>query len=194
MSFTVSVSGLSELDKALGELPKATARNVLKRTLEKAAAPIVEQAKSLAPVAPINGGTLRDSITTSTRVKNKVGASEYSAAMRAGLGRDAARAALLAARKANKGQGSFAELYVGPRRGNGVIRYAHIVEFGSIYDAPRPYMRPAWDAEKGKALDIIKAELGNEIIKAAKRIGRSKKQSAEAKYRASIAAMMAAGY
>lgn len=191
MSMTVKVSGLAELDRALGELPKATARNVLKRTLEKAAAPIVEEAKTLAPVKT---GALRDSITTSTRVKNKVGNAEYASAMRAGLGKDAARAALLSARRANKGQGSFAELYVGPRRGKGVIRYAHIVEFGSNDTPPQPYMRPAWDGRKMQALDIIKGDLGNEIIKAARRIGRSKKQSVEVKYRASIAAMIAAGY
>lgn len=196
MSVTVSVSGLKELDQALGYLPKATARNVLKRTLDKAAQPIVEEAKRLAPVAPVNGGTLRDSITASTRVKNKVGNAEYSAAMRAGLGKDAARSALLAARRANKGKGSFAETYVGPARGKGVIRYAHIVEFGSNDTAPQPYMRPAWDGNKDKALEIIKAELGNEIIKAARRVGRSKKQTLAAKQSASMAALFAyeAGY
>lgn len=189
MSFTVSVSGLSELDKALGELPKATARNVLKRTLDKAAQPIVDTAKQLVPVKT---GNLRDTIIASTRIRNRVGAAEYSAAMRAGLGKAAAGAALRQARRDAKGTGSFAELFVGPS--TGAIRYAHIVEFGSVKDSPQPYMRPAWDGEKAKALDIIKAELGNEIIKAARRVGRSKKQSAEAKYRASIAAMLAAGY
>lgn len=193
MSVTVSVSGLMELDKALGYLPKATARNVLRRTLDKAAQPIVERARQLAPVRT---GTLRDSITASTRVKNKTGSSEYAAAMKAGLGKDAARSALLAARRANKGQGSFAETYVGPARGKGVIRYAHIVEFGSNDTAPQPYMRPAWDATKDQALSIIKAELGNEIIKAARRVGRSKKQSLAAKQSASMAALFAyeAGY
>lgn len=191
MTMTVSVAGLAELDRALGELPKATARNVLLRTLKQAAQPILEDAKRLAPVRT---GTLRDSILASSRVKNKAGNAEYAAAMRSGLGKDAARAALLSARRANKGKGSFAELYVGPARGRGVIRYAHIVEFGSNDTAPQPYMRPAWDGNKDKALDTIKAELGNEIIKAARRVARSKKQSAEVKYRASIAAMIAAGY
>lgn len=191
MSVTVSVSGLIELDKALGELPKATGRNVLRRTLNKAAQPIVDEAKRLVPVST---GALRDSITASTRVKNKTGNAEYASAMRAGLGKDAARSALLAARRANKGQGSFAETFVGPARGGGVIRYAHIVEFGSNDTAPQPYMRPAWDSTKDQVLGVIKGELANEIIKAARRVGRSKKQSAEVKYRASLAAMMAAGY
>ncbi|WP_396190310.1 HK97-gp10 family putative phage morphogenesis protein [Flavobacterium sp.] len=191
MSISVSVSGFRELDMALAELPKATARNVLVRTLRKAGEPIAEEARRHVPVRT---GTLRDSISVSARVKNKVGSAEYSAAMKAGLGKQAAGAALRAARRAAKGQGSFAEAYVGPARGKGVIRYAHIVEFGSNDTAPQAYMRPAWDARQREALDIIKAELGNEIIKAARRVGRSKKQSADVKYRASIAAMMAAGY
>lgn len=193
MSVTVRVDGLAALDSALGMLPKATARNVLRRTLDKAAQPIVAEAKRHAPVKT---GTLRDSITASTRIKNKTGSAEYRSAMKAGLGKDAARSALLAARRANKGQGSFAETYVGPSRGKGVIRYAHIVEFGSNGTAPKPFMRPAWDATKDQALSIIKAELGTEIIKAARRVGRSKKQSVAAKQSASMAALMAyeAGY
>lgn len=193
MSVTMRVDGLSALDRALGMLPKATARNVLRRTLDKAAQPIVAEAKRHAPVKT---GTLRDSITASTRIKNKTGSAEYRSAMKAGLGKDAARSALLAARRANKGQGSFAETYVGPARGKGVIRYAHIVEFGSNDTAPKPFMRPAWDATKDQALSIIKAELGTEIIKAARRVGRSKKQSVAAKQSASMAALMAyeAGY
>ena len=147
MSVMVSVSGLRELDRALGMLPKSTARNVLKRTLDKAAQPIVAEAKRQAPVKT---GTLRDSITASTRIKNKTGSAEFASAMKAGLGKAAARSALLA----------------------------------------------AWDSTKDQALSIIKAELGSEIIKAARRVGRSKKQSLAAKQSASMAALMAfeAGY
>lgn len=185
---SVSVSGLSDLDRALGNLSKATARNVLRRTLTKAAEPIRDEAKRLAPVKT---GKLRDSIMISARVKNKVGNAEYSAAMRAGLGKDAARSALLAARKAGKGAGSFAEVYVGPARGAGVIRYAHIVEFGSVDTAMQPYMRPAWDATKNQALSLIKGELASQIMVAARRVGRSKRATADMKYRASMAALLA---
>ena len=195
MSVTVRVDGLAALDRALGMLPRATARNVLVRTLKKAGEPIAEDARSNADRSA-RTGNLRDSIAVSARVKNTVGNAEYAAAMRAGLGKAAAGAALRGARKAAKGTGSFAQAFVGPSRGKGVISYAHIVEFGSVKDAPQPYMRPAWDAKQGQALDIIKAELGNEIIKAARRVGRSKKQSVAAKQSASMAALMAyeAGY
>lgn len=183
---TVSTAGFRELDKALAELPKATARNVLRRTLVKAGQPIADEASRLAPV---DTGKLAGRIIVSPSLKNKTGSAEFAAAMRAGLGRDAAVSALRQARRQAAGAGAFAEMYVGPARG--VLAYAHLVEFGTVRTAPQPFMRPAWDSKKREALDIIRAELGNEIIMAARRIGRSKKQSYDVKYRASIAALMA---
>lgn len=47
MSF--HIEGLRELDDALGELTKATAKNVLKRALTKAAEPIEQEAERRAP-------------------------------------------------------------------------------------------------------------------------------------------------
>jgi hypothetical protein len=38
------LEGFKELDRALGKLPKATAKNVLRRTLIKAAKPIDDDA------------------------------------------------------------------------------------------------------------------------------------------------------
>lgn len=185
---TVSTSGFQALDKALAELPKATARNVLHRTLRKAGQPIADEARRLAPV---DSGLLVEQIAVSTRLKNKVGNAEFSGALRAGLGKAAAVSALRQARREAKGQGSFAEAYIGPARGKGLIFYAHLVEFGTVKMAPQPFMRPAWDAKQREALDIIRRELGNEIIMAARRLGRSKKKSADVKYRASIAALLA---
>lgn len=191
MKVTVLTTGFRALESALAELPKATARNVLKRTLTKAGQPIADEASRLAPV---DTGKLAGRIIVSARlknkaVKNKAGGAEYAAAMRAGLGRQAATAALRQARRDAKGQGSFAEMYVGPARG--VLAYAHLVEFGTVRTAPQAFMRPAWDSRKREALDIIRRELGNEIIMAARRLGRSKKAAADVKYRASIAALMA---
>ena len=62
---TVSTSGFRELDKALAELPKATARNVLHRTLSKAGQPIADEASRLAPV---DTGKLAGRIAVSTRL------------------------------------------------------------------------------------------------------------------------------
>lgn len=43
------IEGLAELDEALAELPKATARNVLKRVLTEQGQPIKDTGESLAP-------------------------------------------------------------------------------------------------------------------------------------------------
>jgi HK97 gp10 family phage protein len=164
----VRIEGLRELDRALAELPKATARNVLRRVLTKRARPIVETAKQLVPV---DTGRLRDSIAVSPRLGTKAGNAEYAAAMRAGLGKEAAASALRDARRAAGGQGSFAEVYVGPGR----LPHAHMVEFGTAKMAPRPYLRPAWDAHKDGILDGIKDDLWMEIQKSAARLARRRR-------------------
>ena len=44
-------------------------------------------------------------------------------------------------------------------------RYAHFVEFGTIRYAPRPFLRPAFDQEKGFAVGAMKVALEKGIIK-----------------------------
>ncbi|MFN6934936.1 MAG: HK97 gp10 family phage protein, partial [Tsuneonella sp.] len=59
---TIKLEGFRELERALAEeLPKATARNVLRRTAINAMGRVEARAKQLAPV---DDGRLRDSITT----------------------------------------------------------------------------------------------------------------------------------
>lgn len=57
--------GLRDLTRALGELPKTTARNTLKRVLVKAAKPIEDAAETNAPKLT---GRLTRSIVTGTRL------------------------------------------------------------------------------------------------------------------------------
>jgi HK97 gp10 family phage protein len=165
---TVRISGLRELDHALGELPKATARRTLVRVLTRAAEPVAETARQLAPDDPETGAPdLRSSIAVSTKLKNAVGKAEFAAVMREGGTRSEARAALIAARKGT--DASFAEVFVGPGKGgaHGVLQ-----EFGTVNHGPQPFMRPAWERHKGQALEIIKRELGPEIEKTAARIAK----------------------
>jgi HK97 gp10 family phage protein len=61
----VKMEGWAELDRALGQLPKATARNTLRRVLRKAAAPVRDEMESRAPV---QSGTLKGSILVGTRL------------------------------------------------------------------------------------------------------------------------------
>jgi HK97 gp10 family phage protein len=62
---TAKLEGFRELDAALGKLPKATAKNVLRRVLKKAAQPIDDDASAAAPF--LTGG-LQKSVITGTRL------------------------------------------------------------------------------------------------------------------------------
>lgn len=62
------VSGLKELDRALKELPRATAKNVVRRVLLKAAQPIADDMAARAPRAT---GYLGDHIDTGTRLSSR---------------------------------------------------------------------------------------------------------------------------
>lgn len=58
------------------------------------------------------------------------------------------------------------EVYVGPPS----MPRAIVAEFGSVHQSPKPFMRPAWDANKRSAFDTIKETLAEEIEKARQRI------------------------
>ena len=62
---SVRIEGFAELDKALGELPKATARNTLTRTLKKGAVPVRDAAQEN---APRETGELEQDIIIGTRL------------------------------------------------------------------------------------------------------------------------------
>jgi len=178
-SVSVSVSGLQELDANLGLLSKATARNVLRRVLMSAGQPIADTAAALSPDDPrTNAPDLHTSIIVSSKLKNEVGKAEYAQTMADGGSKAEALDALRDARRAAAGEGSFAEVYVGP---DARAFYAHLVEFGTDHSAPQPFLRPAFDREKGKALDIIKAQLGGEIDKAVARMRRRQAKKAAGK-------------
>lgn len=172
----VSVAGLRELDSALGELPKATARNVLHRTLIKAAQPMVARAETLAPE---DTGALKASISVSSKIENAAGRAEYAAVIKRGGSQSDARTALRAARRAAGAEKTFAEVGVGPAKGDARAAIKALVqEFGSSKQEPRSYMRPAWDQTQNAVLQGIKDNLGEEIAKAAQRLARKKARAA----------------
>lgn len=163
----VKVEGLKELDQALAELSKATARNTLHRALISAGEPMRAAAEQNAPV---DTGALKRSIKISSKVDNKAGKAEYSAALRAGGTKAQAVQALRDARR-EKGIGeSFAEVFIGPEKaGKRASIKANVQEFGSSKQAAQPYMRPAFDSQAMNVLNGIKGELSKEINKSVQR-------------------------
>lgn len=67
-NFKVKLEGLKELEAALGQLPKATGRNVLRRVLKEAGEPIAQAARAK---APRETGNLIESIDVGTRLTRR---------------------------------------------------------------------------------------------------------------------------
>lgn len=145
---TVKVSGLRELDRALGQLPKSTGKAVLRRVLKKAGQPMADDMRAKAPDDPETGGNdLRSSIGVGTKLSK--------------------RQAKLH-RKMFKNDKASAEVFVGA----GKVAHAHLQEFGTAHHGAQPFARPAWDAGKMQALETIKTDLWSEIDKAAIRLAK----------------------
>ncbi|MEC9433875.1 MAG: HK97-gp10 family putative phage morphogenesis protein [Pseudomonadota bacterium] len=168
---TVKVEGLRELERSMRILKKATARNALRKALVKAGRPVADAAIRN---APREWGDLEGSIRVSTKRPHdaNAGKAAFAAAMRGGATRAEAG---VAARAANAAAGSdFAEVWVGPGRQPQAITQ----EFGTEHHPAQPFMRPAWDAEKNRALDIaveeIKVEVGKSVDRARRRAAKGK--------------------
>jgi HK97 gp10 family phage protein len=141
---SAKVEWLKGSDKALAEIgTKTTQKNVLIRTLKKAAKPIDDQASAL---APRDTGKLQISVITGTQLTRRQRGSAYKA-----------------------GKLGVAEVHVGTALSRGLFQ-----EFGTYKMPASPFMRPAWDANKDKALSIIGTELWVEIRKAGERAARKR--------------------
>lgn len=153
MKQTVQVDGLKELDEALGQLKKSTAKGVLRRVGLKALSPVAAVAKNLAPV---DEGALRESIGVGTKLTRRQ-AKLHKNAIRSGAS-----------------DASFVEVFVGA----GGLPQATLREFGGDGHPPDPYMRPAWEQNKHAVLETIKTDLWSEIQKTAQRAARRASRAA----------------
>lgn len=151
MTVTIKWSGLRELERSLIELPKATAKNTVRRTSRKALEPFLASVKAKAPLSdPADTperqpGALRDSYIIGTKLNPSQ------------------------ARQARREGKHFTEVYAGTNDPVGVFQ-----EFGTINHPPQPHARPAWDETKDEALAIFSRDLGGEIEKAAKRLAKKR--------------------
>lgn len=145
MKTTFKLTGFKELEKALAEeLPKATAKNVLRRSgiavMERR---IEARAREL---APRERGELQDGITTkAVRAKRQRGG-RYE-------------------------RSSGVEIATGPT-GNPKGGNAAWQEDGTVNMPANPYMRPAADAEGENVIGDVREELAARIDKAKARIAK----------------------
>ncbi len=159
MTVAMKLDGIEELVASLNELENAAAKPIVRRALAKAAKPVEQHARSLVPVGPIqkrrNGSKPRPKLRDEIRVSTNLSPRQ---------------------KRGRPRKSSEVYVYVGA----GPARHAHLVEFGtkprthkngkSVGQMPaRPFMRPAWEANKQTVLATFTTELRNEIAKAARR-------------------------
>lgn len=141
----IHVKGLSDLQKFLDTLAPRVEQNIMRGALRAGAKPILEAAKSSAPVGEpsepnrkrykLYAGALRDSIRISGRIDKRNG--KVTASVKAG----------------------------GKTKSGADVFYAHMVEFGTkphvIGDGThpgvqaKPFMRPALDSQSGAAVVAV---------------------------------------
>lgn len=163
---TIGVEGLKQTNDALSELSKATQGNILKRAVGAAAAFFADHAR---PIAPKDKGVLQIEIKVSKPKIITPGKAAYAQAMRETGDKAEAAAAARAANKSAGGTGRSAVTHVGPTKkaGQGMLQ-----EFGTAHHKAQPFMRPTFDADGSKLVDVIRDTLAEEIDKATKRAER----------------------
>lgn len=157
----VQVSGLSELEKqlrALGEEygPKA-AISPVRRALGKAGK--IVQASAQAKVHR-KTGTLAENIIVTTYKKAPEGQIGVQVMVRA-----KAKAYKSSSRAIRAGKIGLEYNFYGP------LFYAGFLEFGTSHQPAYPFMRPAFEENKGALPGIIKDELAKAIEASVKRLG-----------------------
>lgn len=137
MSIKFKVDGLKEMDAQLKALGDSQSKQVVRRTLKQLGNPIAEDAKDFAPIDNTrdDGPHLYEMIKVSASLEAKH------------------------KRRLKNPQGTIS-VYVGPGK---KAFHAHLQEFGTEHHGAQPYMRPAWDKNKGVLLGRLKQLLWENI-------------------------------
>lgn len=170
MADEIEVSGLSELrDTLRNKLPQALQGKALQRALAKAAKPIVDDAKARAPTRKPYGfvGPMR---TGEKSPPGNLRKSIYSGRSRSSTKTAESRIISVRSRRNQAWYWKFIEFGRGVvTREKGSLGTPGKGFFGKVVKAfaARPFLRPAFEANKYRALDIFKKSLAPEIEKVA---------------------------
>lgn len=196
ITFNIHVDGMQHLQRAFGELSKAVQGKIAARVAMAGASPILKAARENAPVETgllkksikarrikVKRGLAQQVVIRPTSMKRAVSirkSGKYKGQLRAG-GKYRAGPTKLAAKVAS-----------GKAAWRNPARYAHIVERGrkpsrakgkalrtpfgprkSVRaSTPHPFMRPAFDSQKGAALRKMREKFHKEIQIEAQRLAR----------------------
>ncbi|WP_315924834.1 HK97-gp10 family putative phage morphogenesis protein [Mesorhizobium sp. SP-1A] len=161
MATALKIEGLAELQRGLEQFKKSTQRGILERALKRAAKPIVDAAKT---AAPVRTGALRKSIGMEV-IRHNAGKAAFAEAMRGGASKEEAAIAARGANRAAAGQGASATVRV-----QATAPHAIFAEFGTRHSGAQPFMGPALRQGERSVPRDIAADLKIEMEKSAKRI------------------------
>lgn len=144
----VKISGLRDVDRTLGQLPKAVAKRILRTVGVDALQPV---AQSMRARAPRDQGDLEKGITVGT--------------------------ALTRSQKKHSGLGggprdpNMVVVYTGP----GPHPQAVLQEIGTSFHPPQPYVAPAFDETKDGVVTFVSENLRDRVMAAAARAAKKGK-------------------
>lgn len=152
MAVKMRIEGAGDIERALAELARGTAKGVMRRSMKKSLTPVAQAAEGISPFA--------------IAVTSKLTARQQRAARR---DRGRSKVVLYVGPVTQDGDGApHAHLYefgTGARVQSSTGRVT-----GSMM--ARPFMRPAWDAGKAVMLATLKREVWAEIEKTVERARR----------------------
>jgi HK97 gp10 family phage protein len=157
---TVQITGLKELQNALNQLPKEIQGRPLRSAVSAAAKVIVDDVKARVPVGET--GNLKTAVYRyRSRRNSATGRETFFVGIRQGKAqfKDTAY---------NRRKGRVGKSY----KTQGEAYYWRFLEFGTAKMAAKPFLRPAFESSKSKAVEVIKQRLGKAIETQAKKLAR----------------------
>lgn len=160
MAMKLRIEGAGDIERALAELARGTAKGAVRRAMKKTLKPVAETAEGL------SGGKFKVAVTSKLTARQQ---------------REA---------RADRGRSKVALYVGPVMPDGDDAPHAHLYEFGtaprfhkktgkSVGAMPaRPFMRPAWDVHQAAMLETLKREMWREIEKTVERARRKAERAA----------------
>lgn len=146
--------GGKEMEKLLKQLPQKTGRRVMLSALRKAAKPVLDEAIARAPLGQESKGRIRLRRSRSGPVTvSNFGKLRFSLALKNVPPRLSRHSAAVVVTTGKAFWGRF-------------------LEFGTRFITKRPFLRPAFDNNVARSLEILRAEVSKQLAKAVEKLAK----------------------
>jgi len=151
MADTLKLTGLREMENVLRQIPAEMSVKIVTAALKKSAVPILDEARSLAPLGKESKGRTR----VRNNKKGNTVVSDY--------GKLKTSLKIINITKYRPGYSATVAVSVGK------AFWGMFLEFGTKYMGKKPFMRPAFESKKAAAVSLLAMNLRKELDKSVKR-------------------------